>query len=128
MLDSSFEGVNRLFVLGYVNAGVNSIDFKSSRRCALPRVNLSNFNILIDGRNSYDQPISDTIKKYGELMKLCTGKGEDYRTGCLLDYAYFDKHYNIIACDLSKRTELDDNPRMIQQVEAVFMLGTNSQI
>ena len=56
---------------------------KSPRAYALPRINLTKFNVLIDGRNFYDQPISDAITKYNELVKLTTGKGEGYTTGCL---------------------------------------------
>ena len=58
----------------------------SPRKYALPRVNLTKFNVLIDGRNFYAQPISDKITNYNELLKLTTGKGEDFTTGCLLDY------------------------------------------
>ena len=100
----------------------------SPRRYTLPRVNLTKFNILIDGRNFYDQSISDKIKKSKELIKLTTGKGEDFTTGCLLDYDYYSNHYSIIACDLSKQKELDADPRAIQQLEIVFMLDTASQI
>ena len=44
------------------------------------------------------------------------GKGEDYTTGCLLDYNYFKEHYKLVAVDLSKQKELDANPRAIQQI------------
>ena len=129
LVDSLFQGVNRLFVLAYSNDATNKIiRMEGPRRYALPRVNLTKFNVLIDGRNFYDQPISDKITKYEELIKLTTGKGEDYTTGYLLDRAYADKHYTITACDLSKQRELDAYLRLIQQIEIVFMLGTNSQI
>ena len=61
LLDSSFQGVNRLFVLGYGKDGVNQIEMDSHRRYILPRLELTKFNVLIDGRNFYDQPISDKI-------------------------------------------------------------------
>ena len=61
-------------------------------------------------------------------MKLCTEKSEDYTTGCLLDYQYYKDHYSIIAFDLSKQKELDADPHVIQQIEAVFMLNDNAQI
>ena len=101
---------------------------KSPRAYALHRVNLTKFNVFIDGRNFYDQPISDEITKYNELIKLTTGKGEDYTTGCLLDYQYYKDHYLITACDLSKQKELDVDPKSIQQIEVTFMIGTNAQI
>ena len=56
------------------------------------------------------------------------GKGDDYTTGSLLDYNYFDKHYELVAVDLSKQKELDADPRAIQQIEFKYMLETNSTI
>ena len=56
------------------------------------------------------------------------GKGEDYTTGSLLDYNYFTKHYKLVAVDLSKQSELDVDPRAIQQIEFKYMLETNSTI
>ena len=53
------------------------------------------------------------------------GKGEHYTTGSLLDYNYFDKHYKLLAVDLSKQKEFDADPRAIQQIEFKYMLGTN---
>ena len=129
LLDSTVQGVNRLFVLTYVNdRGNNATDINSKTKYALPRVDLTKFNVLIDGRNFYDQPISDKITKYNELIKLTTGNGEDFTTGCLLDYAYYNKHYSIIAYDLSKQKELDADPRAVQQLEITFMLNIDSQI
>ena len=72
---------------------------------------------LIDGRNFYDQPINNDERQYDELRKVTLGKGDDYTTGCLLDYAYFKRDYKIIAIDLSKQKELDAHPRAIQQIE-----------
>ena len=55
-------------------------------------------------------------------------KGEDYTTGPLFDFNYFNKHYKLVAVDLSKQKELDADPRAIQQIEFKYMLGTNSNI
>ena len=49
----------------------------------------------------YDNPIKSDIEKYRELKKVMIGKGEDYTTGSLLDYNYFDKHYKLVAVNLS---------------------------
>ena len=89
---------------------------------------MTKFNVLIDGRNFYGQPISDKITKHNKLIKLTTGKSEDYATGCLLDYQYYKDHYSIIACDLSRQKPLDADPRSIQQIEITFMGDTASQI
>ena len=56
------------------------------------------------------------------------GKGEEYTAGSLLYFNYFDKHYNLVAVDLSKQKELDVDPRAIQQIEFEYMLQTDSTI
>ena len=80
------------------------------------RVKIENYNIEIDGRNFYDQSINDLIKQYDEIRKISTGQGDDYTTGCLLDFAYFEKKYRLIAADLSKEKALDADSRAIQQI------------
>ena len=71
---------------------------------------------MIDGRNFFDQPINSMTKTYENIRKIATGKGDDYTTGCLLDYPYFKENYKMIAIDLSKQNELDPDPRAIQQI------------
>ena len=82
MLDSSYQGVKRLFVLAYDNT--NGITPNSQKRFFLLRIKIKNYNIEIDGRNFYDQ-------QYDEIRKLSIGQGDDYTSGCLLDFAYFEK-------------------------------------
>ena len=82
----------------------------------LPRVKIENYNIKIDGKNFYDQPINDLIKQYDEIRKISTGQGDDYTTGCLLDFSYFEKSYRLIVVDLSKQKALDADSRAIQQI------------
>ena len=53
---------------------------------------------------------------YENVRKIATGQGNDYTTGCLLDYAYFENYYKMIAIDLSKQQALDADPRAIQQI------------
>ena len=103
-LDASFQGVRRLFVLAFdnTNNGANKIKRNSHTKNFLPRVNITIYNVLIDGRNFHDQPITDSIKQYDEIRKIATGQGDDYTTGCLLGYQYFKYHYNLIAVDLIK--------------------------
>ena len=114
MLDSSYQGVKRLFVLAYDNA--SGITADSHKRYFLPRIEIKNYNIEIDGRNFYDQPINDLIKQYDEVREISTGQGDDYPTGCLLDFAYFEKNYKIIAAALSKQKALDADSRAMQQI------------
>ena len=94
LLESSYQGVKRLFVLAYNNKEDNNkVSIDSYEKYFLPRVKIENYNIEIDGRNFYDQPINDSIKQYDEIRKISTGQGDDYTTGCLLDFAYFEKNY-----------------------------------
>ena len=71
---------------------------------------------MIDGRNVFDQPINSMSETYENIREIATGKGDDYTTGCLLDYPYFKKSYKMIAVDLSRQNELDADPRAIQQI------------
>ena len=112
LLDASYQGVKRLFVLAYRDCGgANRVTADSHRRYFLPRVKIVNYNIEIDGRNFYDQPINDLIKQYDEVRKVSTGQGDDYITGYLLDFAYFEKNYRLITADLSKQKALDADSR-----------------
>ena len=77
---------------------------------------IENCNIEIDGRNFYDQPINDLIKQYDEIRKISTGQCDDYTTGCLLDFAYLEKNYRLIAADLNKQKALDADSRAIRQI------------
>ena len=72
------------------------------RKYYLPRIDLNKYNVIIDGRNFYDNPIESDIEKYRELKKVMIGTGEDYTTGSLLDYNYFNKYYKVVTVDLSK--------------------------
>ena len=71
---------------------------------------------MIDGKNLFDQPIKNDKVTYENIRKIATGQGDDYTTGCLLDYSYFKDHYKMIAIDLSKQQALDADPRAIQQI------------
>ena len=89
----------------------------------LPRGDIKNYNVLIDGRNFYDQPINDITKQYDEIRKISTGYGDDYTTGSLLDYTYFKDSYRLIAVDLSKQKALDTDLRSIQQIVLQRFVG-----
>ena len=95
--------------------GNNQVSVDSYKKYFLPRVEIDNYNIEIDGRNVYYQPINDSIKQYDKVRKISIGQGDDCTTGCLLDYFYFEKNYRLIAADLSKQKALDADSRAIQQ-------------
>ena len=124
---SMLPRVNRLSVLAFnnttrdvanypINNTSNRVQRDSHRKYFLPRVDVTNYNVLIDGRNFCDQPINDQIKQYDEIRKIATGQGDDYTTRCLLDYAYFRDNYRLIAVDLSKQKELGADSRAIKQI------------
>ena len=71
---------------------------------------------MIDGKNLFDQPVKNNKVKYENIRKVTTAQGNDYTTGCLLDYAYFKKYYKTISVDLSKQQALDADPKAIQQI------------
>ena len=71
---------------------------------------------MIEGTNFFDQPINSMSKIYENIRKIATAKGDDYTTGCLLDYPYFKENYKMIAVDLSRQNELYADPRAIQQI------------
>ena len=100
-LESNFVGVNRLFVLVYPNRNDDLKTFKA-KRYYLPKGIIKNYNVIIDGKNFYDQSIDTDVKRFEEIRKLRTGQGKDYTTGCLLDYDYIKNHYRLIAVDLSR--------------------------
>ena len=92
-LDVSFQGVRRLFVLAFINSTdndnnpINNTVFRNNhRKYFLPRVNITIYKLLIDGKNFYDQPINDLLKEFDEIRKTVTEQGDDYTTGYLLDY------------------------------------------
>ena len=123
-LDASFQGVRRLFVLVFNNATANvpndlinnannRVERNSHTKYFLPKGNIIDFNLLINGRNFFDQPIDDLIKQYDKIRKIATCQGDDYTTGCLLDYQSIKDHYSLIAVDLSKQQQLDADSRAI---------------
>ena len=98
LVEPSFQGVNRLFVLAFENDD----DRTSSDEYYLPTVEIKDYNIMINGENIFDQPIKNDKVTYENIRKIVTGQGDGYTNGCLLDYSYFADTYKMIAVDLSK--------------------------
>ena len=112
LVEPSFQGVYRLFVLAFENDN----DRTNNEQYYLPTVEIKNYNIIINGKNFFDQPIKNKKVTNESIRKIATGQGDDYTTGCLLDYPYFTDTYKMIAVDLSKQQALDVDPRAIQQI------------
>ena len=67
------------------------------------KVIIKNYNIIINQRTSTINQLITDVKRYEEIRELTIGQGEDYTTGCLLDYDYIKNHYRLIAIDLSRK-------------------------
>ena len=86
----------------------------------------SGFKRVVNWNNYFSKPESkikselkstkSKFKSFENIRKIATGQGDDYTTGCLLDYPYFNGSYKMIAIDLSKQQALDADPRAIQQI------------
>ena len=112
LINPSFQGVNKLFVLSFENENYRT----SHSTYYLPKAEIKDYNVVIEGETFFDQPINSNIKTYENIRKIATGQGDDYTTDCLLDYSYFKDHYRMIATDLSKQQALDADPRAIKQI------------
>ena len=95
LIEPSFQGVNRLFVLAFENDTQRT----SNKRYYIPNVEIKDYNVMIDEKNLFDQPVKNDKVTYKNIRKIATGQGDDYTTSCLLDYIYFKNYYKIIAID-----------------------------
>ena len=112
LIEPSFQGVNRLFFLAFENDTQRT----SHSGYYLPSAEIKNYNIVINGENFFHQPIKNKKVTYDNIRKIARGYGDDYTTGCLLDYPFFIETYKLIAVDLSKQKSLDFDPKAIQQI------------
>ena len=112
LTEPSFQGVNRLFVLEFEKDAQRI----SRKRYYIPNVGIKDYNVMIDGKSFFDQPIYNMFKTYEKIRKITIGQGDDYTTGCIFDYPYFKKYYKMIAVDLSKQQALNADPKAIQQI------------
>ena len=104
--------MDRLFVLAFENDAQRT----SHKRYYIPNVKIKDYHVMTDGKNFFDQPVKNDKVTYENIRKTTIGQGDDYTTGCLLDYTYFKKYYKMIAIDLSKQQALDADPKAIQQI------------
>ena len=99
LIDPSFQGVNRLFVLSFEN-GNGRI---SHSNYYLPKVETKDCSVKIDGKNFFDQPVKNDKITYKNIGKIATSQGDNYTTGSLLDYPYFKENYKMITVVLFLR-------------------------
>ena len=112
LVDLSFQGVNRLFVLPFENENGRT----SHSEYYLPKVEIKDYNVKTDGKIFFNQSVKNNSRTYENIKKIATGQWDDCTTDCLLDYLYFKENYKMIAINLSKPLALNADPRTIQQI------------
>ena len=109
LTDPTFINVNRLFVLSFPRN--NNTDSRYSfSNYYVSKVRVNDFNVLIDEKSFFDLSVKNEEEAYEKILEM--SNNNDYTTGNLLDFAYFKKHYKLVATDLSKQAKLKD-PRQI---------------
>ena len=116
LINSKFTKVNKLFVLSFENEE----DRTSSSKYYVPSAEIKDFNVLIDGKAFFDIPIKNREDAYEQIIEV--SRNNDHTTGNLLNYEYFSKCYKLIAANLSKQTELVENPDLKQQINFIGRL------
>ena len=111
--------MNRLFVLSFKNEGERTFFSKYH----VPKVEIKDFNVLIDGKPFFEIPVKNKEEAYEQVIEM--SKNNDYTTGNLLDYEYFKDNYKLIAIDLSKQVELK-NPDLKQQINFIGRFEENN--
>ena len=89
LIDPAFTNVNRLFVLSFARTilGDKRDSFSNSY---LPKVEIKDFNVLIDGKRFLDLPVKNEEEAYEKIIEM--SNNNDYTTGNLLDFAYFKEN------------------------------------
>ena len=102
LIDPTFMNVNRIFVLSFPRNNNTDSRYSFSNHY-VPKVRVNDFNFLIEGNSFFGLPVKNEEEAYEKTID-----NNHYTTGNLLDFAYYKKHYKLIAIDLSKQTKLKD--------------------
>ena len=94
-IEPNFQGGNILFVVAFENDDQRI----TNKRYYIPNVEIKDYNVMNDGKNFFDQLVKNDKVTYKNIRKTTIGQGDDYTTGCLLDYIYFKKYYKMIVID-----------------------------
>ena len=82
----------------------------------MPLVEIKDFNVLIDNKPFFDQPVKNKQEVYEKLIEM--SRNDDYTTGNLLDFSYHQNYHKFIGKDLSRQT----NTSIPQQINFVGKL------
>ena len=121
LIDPTFNKVNRLFVLSFENEE----DRTSSSKYYTPKVEIKDFNVIIDGKRFFDVPVKNKEEAHENIIEI--SKNNDNTNGNILDYEYFSKNYKLVAIELSKQIEFE-NPDLRQQIDFIDKLEDNRVI
>ena len=80
-----------------------------------PTIEIKDYNVMIDEKNFFDQPVKNDIKTHDNIKKIAIAQRDDYATGCFLDYVYIENYYKMIVIDLSKPQTLDVDRKTVLQ-------------
>ena len=129
MLDPSYQGAKRLFVLTYNNTvGDDQVSIDSFKKYFLPRAKIENYNIKIDGKIFYDQSINYSIKQYNEIRKNISKTRWWFYNWLLVRFCLFwKKNGRLTAADWSKQKALDDDSKAIQQITFTGKIKSTAQ-
>ena len=106
LIGPTFTNVNRLFVLSFERSEDHKDNRDSFSHYYVPKVQIKDFNVLINGKSFFDLPIKNEEEAYEKIIDM--SNNNNYMTGNLLDFAYYKENYKLIAIDLSKQTKIKD--------------------
>ena len=77
---------------------------------------MKDYNVMIDGKNFFDQPVKGDMRTFDNIKKIVICQGDDQTTGFLLDHNYFNNYFKMTAIVLSKQQEFDTDPKATKQI------------
>ena len=66
LIEPTLQGINRLFVLAFENDEQRT----SNKRYYIPNVEIKDYNVMIDRKNIFDQPVKNDKVTYENIKKL----------------------------------------------------------
>ena len=93
LIDPTFTNVNRLFVLSFERIEENNVkkDYRDSfSHYYVPKIQIKDFNVLIDGKSFFDLPVKNEEQAYEKIIYMYNNN--TYTTGNLLDFAYYKEN------------------------------------
>ena len=91
LIDPTFTNANRLFVLSFPRNNNTDSRYSNSNYYA-PKVEINDFNVLIDGKSFFDFPVKNEEEAYEKIIEM--SNNNDYTTGNLFEFGYFKKITN----------------------------------